>query len=83
VLSSRRQGDDDLCNVAIKTLTGKQIPLVVAPSDTVLSVREQFQQKEGIHPDQTLLIFNRMAMQESQSLSFYGVTEVSVIPNQI
>jgi hypothetical protein len=49
--------------VRVQILTGRQIHLTADPLyDTVLSIKEKIQTKEGIHPDQQLLLLHGLKL---------------------
>ena len=51
--------------IVIKTLTGKAIPLIVQPTDTIESIREKIEKTEGIPPlAQRLVVGGRELKQE-------------------
>lgn len=58
----------------VKTLTGKTITVDVNEDDTVETLKQRINEKEGIPVDQQRLIFGGKQIESERTLSDYGVT---------
>ena len=69
--------------IYIRMQTGKTIPLIVKPSDTIESVKDRVHEIGGIRPDSQRLVtqYGGKELDNGRTLSDYHIGEESIIYN--
>ena len=78
-----KEKENELLQLFIKTLTGKEIVLTVDPTLTIQKLKCEIQDKEGVPSDQQRLIFAGAQLEDSRTLASYNIktnSNLNMIP---
>lgn len=60
--------------IKVKTLTGRDIPVDIEPTDRIIRIKEMMEEKEGIPPSQQRLIFNGSQLNDDNTVQEAGIS---------
>ena len=68
-----KKGNGPSPQIFVTALCGKTITIDIDSSDTIGSVKEKIQDKEGVPPDQQRLLFRDKELENDRTLVSYGI----------
>jgi hypothetical protein len=65
--------------IFVKPLSGKTIPLTVASSDIIETIKDKIESMEGTPPDQQRLISDGNHLKDGRTVSDYGIRNGAIV----
>ena len=70
---------DSFFKIFIKTITGKTIFIYYLNDDTIQNIKNKIKINEDIPPELQLLFFNRKQLEDSKTLKYYNIQNMSTL----
>ena len=74
-LSSSSSSSNAEMTISVRSLTGKIFPIVCCKSDTIQTIKERIQTKEGIATDQQRIIYNGKQLEDEKLISDCNIVD--------
>ena len=79
IVPSKQPSVKDLFDIIVKTLTGKNIHMRVAPSNTIDDVKMMIQEREGIPPDQQRLVYSGKQLEDGKTIEECKIEPCAIV----
>ncbi len=65
--------------VFIKTVSGKAITIEIESSDTIRNLKKQIEAKEGVCPDQQIIVYSGQQLEDYKTLADYSIEKEATV----
>ena len=73
--SSSSSSSNAEMTISVRMLTGKIFPIVCRKSDTILTIKERIQIKQGIPPDEQRIVYKGEQLEDDKLISDYNIVD--------
>ena len=78
-LRQERLGEGRKVQIFVKSTTGKTIPIVVEPANSISNVKDEILSREGIPKEEQMFFFAGKKLEDTHSLASYRIQEGSTL----